>query len=100
MLKIENVKEIKKNSLICKFDLVFENQELTIRDCTLMESKGKRWVSMPQRIYELNGEKKYFPYVVFGKDKQKKLEDEVIPQLMKAMTSNSSSYHQQDDMPF
>jgi hypothetical protein len=38
---------------------------LLIRDVSLFESNGKRWLGMPSRQYETEGKKRYWPYVAF-----------------------------------
>jgi hypothetical protein len=64
-----------------------------------MESKGRQWISMPQRMYEVEGVKKYFAYVSFDKEKQKKLEDEILPKFGKMLSS--SSFNEEDSgLPF
>ena len=42
-----------------------------ISGIALHQKDGKRWVNMPSRVVEENGEKKYYPYIYFD-DKETK----------------------------
>ena len=77
-MKIINIKDINKGSVIKKFDLEFENFGLTIRDCILMLGKNGYFVSMPSKMYKHEGQNKYFNLVVWTKDKQNELNEKVV----------------------
>ena len=100
MIKVLNLKEINKGSLKCRFDLEFENLGLTVRECTLMEGKHGKWVQMPTRPYEKDGQKKYYPLVSWDTEKRKKLEEEVIPQLNIADSATPETDDSGFDCPF
>ena len=38
---------------------------LLIRDVALFEINGKSWVNMPSKQYEVDGKKRYWPYLAF-----------------------------------
>lgn len=81
-MNILNRKDINKGSIISEFDLEFENWGITIRSCKLMKNqKGEYFISMPSRMYEDKGEKKYYNLVTMTKDFHYKLKDEIITKL-------------------
>lgn len=75
-MKIENYKAIGKGFLVGKFDIIIEAWgELTLRECTLFEKDGKRWISLPSKEFTTKeNEKKYFPVVKFSAHVHEKLQ--------------------------
>lgn len=64
---IKNYKPIHKGVVVCSFTLVCDKwANFEIRNCTLFDSNGKRWISLPSKEYEADGKKKYFPLVGFA----------------------------------
>lgn len=90
-MKINNLKQIDKGSVICKFNLEFEEWGLTIRDCALLTGPHGKWVSMPARQYEdkESGQKKYYNLVAFDKEVKKRLDEQVIARLQQDSTSSA-----------
>jgi len=85
MLKLEeislkNVKKSLKPSGICSFDVTISTIGITIRECSLMFSKNKRekWVSMPYKTYQENGETKYYNLILWDRDKKEAFDRAVI----------------------
>lgn len=65
-MQIKDYKPINRGVVVCSFTIVCDKwQNFEIRGCTLFESNGKRWISLPSREYEKDGKKKYWPYVSF-----------------------------------
>ncbi len=58
-ISIENYKPIGKNGLKCVFDLKLNQTSMILRGCSLFEKDGKRWINLPQKVYEVEGKKKY-----------------------------------------
>jgi hypothetical protein len=54
-----------KNTLIGFLSLEMPSG-LVINDVCLHSKNGSKWVSLPARQYELNGEKRWTPYVEFN----------------------------------
>ena len=79
--KATTIKPVNKGSIVCKFDIEIPEMGMTIRECTLIRSKDREWVSMPSRAYDVNGEKKYFSYIFCSQETLAKVNKEVIPQL-------------------
>jgi hypothetical protein len=60
-LSIFDFKPHSSGTLTAIFTVRFEVLKLEIRGCTLHEKSGKRWVMLPSKAYEQNGQKKYSP---------------------------------------
>ena len=74
-MEINNYKEINKGCLVASFNVLIPQWGLTLREYTLFEKDGKRWVSMPARQYkDAEGKNKNFPLVEFDKDKRARSE--------------------------
>ncbi len=52
MIQITKFKKYQKNTLQGFFTLRMSNIGLEIRDCTLHEKGGKRWVGLPAKPYQ------------------------------------------------
>ena len=108
MIEIIKFELVNKGALIAKFTVKMHKWGgLQIRDCTLFESGDKRWITLPSRQYEVEGKKKYFPYVAY---EERNLDDKFKEMIMKAaeeyMAKNISAQPAQarsdafEDMPF
>ena len=67
-INVVDYKQIDKGALKARFNIHVPSWHLMIRDCTLMESNGKRWIGFPSRMYEQDGQKKYFSFIVIEKE--------------------------------
>ena len=66
MIEITKYAPIQKGALLARFDIVIPKWgDFIIRDIVLFQKDGKRWISLPNRQFEVNGEKKYFNYMGF-----------------------------------
>ena len=93
--------------------------KLEIRDMTLFMKNGHRWLSMPSRSYEKDGETKYSPFLYFfDKDQNDKFQKVALDALDKWIKENppkqevpnlpemelsfgsGNSNHGGDDVPF
>jgi len=75
-MKIINYKNIDKGTLKAQFTVVFEKMGLNIT-CTLMQKENSRWIGMPSRPFEKDGQTKYQWLTWFEKDMHKRFEDAV-----------------------
>ncbi|MBL7224691.1 MAG: hypothetical protein ISS59_01040 [Desulfobacteraceae bacterium] len=68
-LVVKNFKEFEKSTL--RAFVAFELTEigLEIRDCTLHEKNGKRWIGLPAKPY-IKNEKTLYSYIVAFSDKK------------------------------
>lgn len=65
-MKVLEYKQINKGSLLGSMSMQFEEWGgLIIRDITLFQKDGRRWLSFPSRAYEKEGKTEYFQYVRF-----------------------------------
>lgn len=70
-MKISNYKAVKKGCLLGRFDVCIEDLGMTIRDCSLFQKGESKWVGLPSRQFQTgDGQKKFFDYVVFDKEKK------------------------------
>jgi DNA-binding cell septation regulator SpoVG len=74
-----------------------------IKEISLFAKDGKRWLSMPSRTFELEGQKKYFQFVSFeSREIGDKFQGEVFKALDKYLESNSPKVlgNVQEQVPF
>lgn len=65
-MEIVQYRPIKKNSLEAMISLsVPKWGDFIIRDICYFVKGNRQWVSFPSRMYEVNGEKKYWSYMAF-----------------------------------
>lgn len=107
-MRISNYKQIGKGVVVASFNLTLPKMgDFEIRGCTLFDSNGKRWVSMPSRAYEdkETGKQKYFAYCGFA---SRELNDKFSAQIMKVLDEHIKTLEPQanvaqmdiDDLPF
>lgn len=72
-MKIHNLKRVDKGAVKYQFDIEFDNFGLTIKSCTWMEKGSHGWIGWPSRAYEEAGERKYFQYVYWSKERLEEL---------------------------
>lgn len=66
MIQVIKYKAINKNTLQAMIDIkVPKWGNFIIRDISYFKRSDQRWVSMPSRQYEKDGEKKYYSYNMF-----------------------------------
>jgi hypothetical protein len=64
VIEILKFEMVNKGSLIARFNVKMHKWGgLVIKDCSLFESNGKKWVNLPARMYEVDGKKKYAEYI-------------------------------------
>jgi hypothetical protein len=92
-MQITNYKEVNRGFLIGRFNLHLpEFHNLIIREMTYFVKGGARWIGFPQREYEKDGEKRYFPYLTFQKSEfTETFRDEVIKALDSYFSANKSA---------
>jgi hypothetical protein len=76
-MKIQNLRIIDKGSVKASFEIYIEQWGLHIL-ATLMDKNGSKWLSMPARPFEKDGQKKYQWLTWFDKDTHKRFEEKVI----------------------
>ena len=76
-MKIINFKPMEKGYLRGFFDVVIEEWGMTMA-FSFFNKDGKKWVGLPSREYEKDGQKKYQSLVKFDEARNKKFQDKVI----------------------
>ena len=70
-MKIHNYKPIGKGLMVAGFDIEIEQWGITIRNCTLFDKDGSKWISFPSKKTDgPDGKPRYFSYVTMDKDKK------------------------------
>lgn len=69
-MQILNYSPINKGCLKAKFNVLINDWGLTIRECSLFEKDGKKWIGLPSRQYDKDGKIKNLDYVVFDKERR------------------------------
>lgn len=93
MIEIQNYKPVNKGVVIATFNAKIQKWgDFIIRDLTLFEKNGSRWVSMPSKQYTNQaGEKKYFSYCLFeNPDVAKKFNEKILEEVKILLMKNPS----------
>jgi hypothetical protein len=109
MIEILNLEVVNKGVLIAKFTAKMHKMGgLLIRECSLFESNGKRWINLPSRQYEVEGKKKYYPYVAFeNREMEEKFKGKIMEEVIKLLKVKGNEpekeadlFEVQGDLPF
>ncbi len=102
-MEIQNFKLINKGYVVARFDLhIAEWGGMTIKECTLFDKNGSKWVAPPQRSFEAEGKKGYVSLVTFRKEIFEKIQAKAIELLEQEMSSPLSPKNQDEqlELPF
>lgn len=103
MIKIHNFEPVSQGCKVAVFDVELPNMGFAIKRMTLLESKGRTWVSYPTGCKQINGENKFFGYFKFMDEKRDKefltLVQEEAQKLLNA-TPQAESVDTSGDLPF
>jgi len=103
MIEILKFELLNKGSLVAKFNVKMHKWGgLVIRECTLFENNGKKWVNLPSKAYESDGKKKYMSYLFY---EEKELDDkfkEMIKQAAEEMKEKCGNLgiENNEEIPF
>jgi hypothetical protein len=105
MIEILKFEMINKGALVARFNVKMHKWGgLLIKECTLFEANGKKWVTLPSRQYEVEGKKKYMPYLQY---EEQAMNDKFREMIMNAAEEYRSKFKaeepqkaQYDDIPF
>jgi hypothetical protein len=105
MFEITHYKPINKGSLQGTFNLkVLKWGNFIIRDMSYFVKGEKKWVSFPSRIYQKDGETKYFPYMAFEDQEMQKTFQSKVMEALEAVIKTESprviTDMQQGEIPF
>ena len=93
--EILEFKPVNKGSLLGLVNISVPDIGFSIRDISIFEKEGKKWASMPARMYEQDGKKKYFKYILFeNSEKDTEFQIKLLEKL------NSFLSGEQPELPF
>lgn len=82
MIEITNYKAINKGALVGSFAVKMPTWNFFINDINLFQKEGRRWISMPSRSYEKDGQTKYFPFCgLMNKDAHDRFQEHALKAL-------------------
>jgi hypothetical protein len=74
-IQVLDVRGVNHQTLKAFCKLQIEDFGMVINDVKLFVKGENHWAQMPNKVYEANGEKKYFPYIQFT---DKEIEKEIL----------------------
>jgi len=77
-VKILNLSHINKGFLKCSFDVELPKIGLTLKGCSMFSKDNRAWIAYPQKEVVKDGEKKYFPQVIWSKERKEALDKMII----------------------
>ena len=98
---------INKSSCLGVATVFIPKWNVELSGVSLHQKEGKRWVNLPARVVEENGEKKYYPYVKFRERENKdkfceKIKDAIDVYILKQETAEIEKMPEinDDEIPF
>ena len=96
-IQIVDFRRYEKNTLRGFLTIQLEPSGLQIADICLHQKNGKRWLSMPAKPYEKDGETNWIPIVRFS---DRENNDSFQEAALKAFDDYTNQEPDQDDIPF
>ena len=92
MIEILKFEMVNKGAMIARFNVKMHKWGgLIIKECSLFESNGKKWINLPSRQYEVDGKKKYASYLQY--------EDRGLDDKFKESIMHAAEEHKQKMVP-
>ena len=102
MIEITQYKSINKNSL--QGILSIKNPKwgnFIIREISYFKKNDQRWISLPSKPYEKDGEKKYYALNLFEESsRMKSFQEEVLKAFDQYLEANKPQQTNQEEIPF
>ena len=100
-LEVTKFRPFEKNTLRGFATVRLTGVNLEIRNITIHEKDGKRWVSMPSKPYEADGETKY-SYIVkfYDNPTWEKFQSAVLKEIDRLKPATAEPVQESDDQPF
>jgi len=91
MVEILKYNLVNKGTLVGKLNIKLPKWgNCIIKEICYFEKEGKKWISFPNFQCEVNGEKKYMPYISFEKSEtMKSFQDVVLKALAEYLEKNN-----------
>jgi|GEM_PF-1580452 len=108
VIEILNLEVLNKGALVAKFNAKMHKLGgLIIRECTLFESNGKKWINLPSKQYEKDGKTKYFSYLAYeDRAMDEKFKEKIMSAALEQLKKQGSEKQQEEiiedvgDLPF
>ena len=103
MIEILKFEMVNKGSLVARFNVKMHKWGgLVIKDCSLFESNGKKWINLPSRMYEVDGKKKYAEYIGYeDRGLNDKFKEGILHAAEEMRGRNTGQVkHDSDEIPF
>jgi hypothetical protein len=71
-IQILNIERVEKNNLLATCDVLITPWRMTLHSVTIFQKGTQRWIGMPSRKWEKDGEEKYQELVSFTDEGMKK----------------------------
>lgn len=79
LIQITNIRPVNKNSLLATCDVQIRPWKVTFHNVSIFQKGTNRWIGMPSRKWEKDGETKYQELVTFDDaDIQKRFRDQIM----------------------
>ena len=100
-IEITKFRKYEKNTLQGFMSILMTGIGLEIRDCTVHQKDGKKWIGLPSRPYEKEDGTTGYSYIVkfVDKDKYFQFQESVIKELDKYLSKETGDT-QEPDVPF
>jgi hypothetical protein len=98
-MKIKNYKLINKGSITAVMDVYIEQWALSIH-VTEMAKENQKWISLPSRQYDKDGQKKYQWLCWFDKEAHQRFQMAVFKLLEAGDFEKAPDSHVQQQLPF
>lgn len=106
IVQITNIEKVGKNNLLATCDVFIRPWKMTLHSVTVFEKGAQRWIGMPSRKWEKDGETKYQELITFSdEDVKKRFRSQVMEAIDKFLNANPNLdpvplIKDEDDIPF
>lgn len=105
-IEITNIQPVNKNSLLARCDVHIKPWKMVLHGVAIFQKGMQRWVTMPSRTYESNGETKYAEQITFEDSSvSKRFREQVMAAIDAYLLANPSMEPKpvicdNEDLPF
>ncbi len=88
-IQISNIEKVEKNNLLATCDVHIAPWKTTLHNVTIFQKGTQRWIGMPSRKWEKDGEEKYQELITFTDEGMKKrFRTQIMQAVDKFLASN------------
>ena len=89
MIEVSNINPINKGNVLASCSVYIKPWHVLFHEVLIFEKGANRWISLPSRKYEANGETKYVELVSFDSDAVKRrFRDQIMTAVDKFLAGN------------